>query len=73
MQSSQGQVLVSNFVASQAGQVSGVIPLPLKPHLLQVNSSWILLQEVGMWSASMSKTKSAPNQPFLSMSKSGFS
>jgi hypothetical protein len=48
MQSSQGQVLVSNFVASQAGQISGVIPLPLKPHLLQVNSSWILLQEVGM-------------------------
>jgi hypothetical protein len=48
MQSSQGHVLVSNFVASQAGQISGVIPLPLKPHLLQVNSSWILLQEVGM-------------------------
>ena len=42
MHCSHGQVLVENFVPSQAGQTSGVMPLPLKPHLAQVNSSWIL-------------------------------
>ena len=72
-QTSHIHVRSSNFSPPHAGHFSGTIPFPEKPHLLHVHSSWILLQGVGMWSASISKIRSAPSQPFFSISASGSS
>src|SRR5437870_1751135 len=46
------------------GHSLGALPFPIAPHALHFQSSWTILQGVSRWSASMSKTRSAPSQPF---------
>src|SRR6266581_3286913 len=68
---SQSQVCSSIRSFLHLGQGLGEDPSPVAPQLLHFQLSWVDLQGVLRWSASMSKTRSAPFQPFSSIGKVG--